>query len=139
MINHQLSVISHQSSSYQILWPPMGAPPTGSGTGREADVCATRGYATVPWLPFGLTVHGALRLANSRMCCPSSLSACGISDCAARLEFQIDFPTYAIQALNSKSKDKTLPSLIRLGRVCPWICLRLAFASGINARGYKKQ
>ena len=27
---------------------------------------------SVPWLAFGLTVHGALRLANSRICCPSS-------------------------------------------------------------------
>ena len=27
---------------------------------------------SVPWLPFGLTVHGTLRLANPRICCPSS-------------------------------------------------------------------
>ena len=33
---------------------------------------ATRGSEVNPWLPFGLTVHGALRFANSRICCPSS-------------------------------------------------------------------
>ena len=96
-----------------------------SGTGRELILAAAWGSQTFPghFCPlFGLTVHRALKFANSRICCPSSTSQCGISDCAARFESQIDgqvrnfrlaaevgfrndLPTYAIPAKRDCQKS----------------------------------
>ena len=85
--------------------------------------CFCAGEAGAPALT-GNAWNGLLLLWWMCTCTCTSKCTCG----------RFKTVSYIIQGKmwNQKSKEKTLPSLIRLGRVSPWICLLHVFTYGMK-------